>query len=358
MNYEPTNQLTTMFGSKKKKKGPPVVVRLFLTLIIMGILAVGFYQAYRTFSGVDPLKLSPESISRSLLNSESAYNFLHSLLSLNPQGSLDKAKDLLKGNSEAVTTSESSQSEPAVQEAKTQAPLAFKFAIVTDSHNDNGNLKKALTMSKQDGVKFVVGLGDWTDVGTVQELQDAKTQFETSGLVYYVIPGDHDLWDARDKHKNPADNFTQVFGKPYQSFSYDNMRVIMIYNSDDYLGIDGLEMKWIEDEVTTASSDGKLTLVFGSTPLFHPSSDHVMGRINEKLKNQADHLVSIFQAGGVKEVFSGDTHMWSEYVEPSSGLKMHTIGAVTSARNPQAPRFAIVEVYTDGTYQIVDTEIK
>ena len=37
---------------------------------------------------------------------------------------------------------------------------------------------------------------------------------------------------------------------------------------------------------------------------------------------------------------------------------MMTVGAVTSERNPQAPRFAIVEVLEDGEFNIVETEVK
>jgi hypothetical protein len=344
-----------LFGSHKKKShGPPAIVRMFLSLIIMAVLALGLLQAYRSFSGVDPLKFSPESLSKALLSSDSLYNFITSLLSVSPSTSLEKAKGLINNKTVEGGSSGAVQQE----EQKPQAPLAFKFGIITDSHNDNENLKKALALSKQSEVEFVLGLGDYTDVGTVQELQAAKVQFDTAGVNFYTIPGDHDLWDARDKNKNPADNFTQVFGKPYQSFAYQNLRVILLYNSDGYLGIDGLQMKWIEDEVSTAALEGKLVLVFASTPLFHPSSDHVMGRINNKLKNQADHLISIFHQNKVSGVIAGDTHMWSEYNEPSTGLKMYTIGAVTSARNPQAPRYAIVEVYTDDSYNVTDVEIK
>jgi hypothetical protein len=349
------------FGSKKKKRsGPPAIVRMFLSLVIMAVLAVGLYQAYRNFSGVDPMKLSPESLSKAFLSSDSAYKFITSLLSLNPQGSLEKFKAMLGDKSTSAPPTTSGQDQQPIQpdNTKPKGQLAFKFAIVTDSHNDNDNLREALSLSKQAGAKFVVGLGDYTDVGTIKELQDAKTQFDASDLPYYVVPGDHDLWDARDKHKNASDNFTEVFGKPYQSFSYQNLRAILVYNSDDYLGIDGLEMKWIEDEVASSASEGKLTLAFMSTPLFHPSSDHVMGRVNDKLKNQAEHLISTFQKNGVSEALAGDTHVWSEYTEPKTNLKMHTIGAVTSLRNPQAPRFAIVEVYEDGSYNIEDREIK
>ncbi|KKQ14068.1 MAG: hypothetical protein US28_C0040G0009 [Candidatus Daviesbacteria bacterium GW2011_GWA1_36_8] len=82
-----------------------------------------------------------------------------------------------------------------------------------------------------------------------------------------------------------------------------------------------------------------------------------MGKVTPKLKNQADHLIDIFKKGGVEEVFSADTHFYSRYQEPKSMLNMTTVGAVTSDRNPQTPRFAIVEVYTDGSYNVIETPL-
>jgi len=37
---------------------------------------------------------------------------------------------------------------------------------------------------------------------------------------------------------------------------------------------------------------------------------------------------------------------------------MTVVGALTSTRNTQAPRFAVVDVYDDGSYNVKDQEIK
>ncbi|MBI2338510.1 hypothetical protein HYU95_05000, partial [Candidatus Daviesbacteria bacterium] len=63
-------------------------------------------------------------------------------------------------------------------------------------------------------------------------------------------------------------------------------------------------------------------------------------------------------SAGVKKVFAGDAHFFSEYSEAVTGLPMVTVGAVTIERNPQVPRFAVVSVFEDGETRVEDIEIK
>lgn len=312
----------------------------------MGVLAVGLLQAYKAFSGYDPMKLDANSL-QGLLTSESAYQTLISLLTFDPKQTLMKGNESLSGGG-------------AGESVKSGAPVAFKFAVMADSHKDTVFLKRALDDAKASGVQFVVMMGDLSDVGTVEELAATKEVLDGSGLQYYVNPGDHDLWDSRDKESDPPKNFKEVFGPTYQSFSYDGVRYIMIYNSDNYLGLDGVQLKWIEDELSRSETEEapKLTFVFAPTPLYHPSSDHVMGKVTPKLVAQAEHLATLFKRAGVDLVFSADTHFYSKFSEPKNELDMMTVGAVTSDRNPQAPRFALVEVLEDGEFNVLETEVK
>jgi hypothetical protein len=315
-------------------------------MIILVILGVLLLQAYKSFSGYDPMTLDPKSSLKGLLTSDSAYELVTGLLTFNPQKSLDASKKVLSQEGEG-------------ENVNTNQPVILRYAVIADSHKDTENLKKALAQAKEAGAEFIIGMGDFSDVGTVEELSATKMQFDEASLPYYLSPGDHDLWDSRDKG-NPADaNFREVFGETYQSFSNRDYRFILIYNSDNYLGLDGVELSWIEDELNRLQENSsKLIFVFAPTPLFHPSSDHVMGKENEKLKNQAEHLISIFSKAGVNQVFSADTHFFSKYTEPQDNLKMVTVGAVTSDRNPQTPRFAIVDIYEDGSYNIEEVEVK
>lgn len=337
------------FKSGHRKNSNPLLsmFRLIMSLGIILVLGVGLIQAVKSFSGYDPLKLDPDNFKK-LFTSDSAYQTLIGLLTFDPKKSIQDIK-----GSKGDMGNQGNGNE------KSNAPVKFKFAVMADSHKDTANLAKALSQAKEAGAKFVVIMGDLSDVGTIEELQATKQVLDGSGLTYYAGAGDHDLWDSRDKESDPPKNFNQVFGKTYQSFSFDNIRYILIYNSDNYLGLDGLQLKWVEDELERASLESpKLIFVFAPTPLFHPSSDHVMGKVTPKLKDQADHLITTFKKKGVDLVFSADTHFFSKFNEPSNDLDMLTVGAVTSDRNPQAPRFAMVVILEDGSYNIEETEVK
>lgn len=321
-----------------------------MSLIIVAILGLGLLQAYKAFSGYDPMKFDSGSL-KQLLTSDSTYQALIGLLTFDPKQSI-KEKTGNGGSQENMGDGSNT-------EEKSNAPVLFKFAVMADSHKDTASLGKALQQAKDAGVEFVIIMGDLSDAGTLEELEATKKVLDNSGLIYYSSPGDHDLWDSRDKESNPPKNFTQVFGSTYKSFSYGNTRLILIYNSDNYLGLDGVQLKWVEDELERAAMETpELVFVFAPTPLYHPSSDHVMGKVTPKLSSQADHLQTSFKRMGVDLVFSADTHFYSRYKEPKNDLDMLTVGALTSEKNPQASRFALVKVLEDGNYNILETEVK
>lgn len=322
-------------------------IRFLLSLIIMGVLAAGLYLAVKDFSGYDPLKLNLGSIEKSIFESDLIYKLVTNVLSYTPNGQFQAVKDKFNKSQDSK-----GQSTPTSQ-------LKYRFAIVADPHKDAANLAKALKQAKEAEVKFVIGIGDFSDVGTLDELRNIKKEFDAVNLPYYTTAGDHDLWDARDKGKAARVNFVEVFGTPYRSFSEADTRFILVYNADTYEGLDGVQMKWLGDELARAKEMGaKTTFVITGIPLYHPSSDHVMGRVTPKLEEQAASLIDQFSKNNVNEVFFGDTHFFSQYSEPKTNLKMTVVGAVTSERNTQAPRFALVDIYEDGSYNIQDTEIK
>lgn len=326
-----------MFGRRKRKSTNILFVtfRLILSLVMFAVLLGGIYSAYKHFSGLDPLKLDPFTTVSNLINSKSGQQVL---------GVLSFVKIGKQNNN--------------LQPQSMARPI-FKFLTLTDSHSDNNNLQKAIKGAKQKypDIQFIIGLGDYTEVGTLEELRLAKHELDLSTLRYFVIPGDHDLWDSRDKQQNSLSNFKQIFGPNYQSFIFEDYLFLLLDNSDNYLGIGPEQEQWLVSELEKGQSL-KGILVVIHEPLYHPSSDHFMGRVEPKLKQQAKSLVYQLKAAGVKLVLSGDIHYFSEYSEPETNLPMVTVGSVTSERNPQAPRYAIVWVFDDGSVKVEDVEIR
>lgn len=318
-----------------------VIFRLILSVVMFAILIGGIYSAYKHFSGLDPLKLDPVAVLKNLIGARTPGQFIGALPSI-------------KVGEKILGKSVSSDSKPADQTA------LFKFLLIADPHTDNANLAKAIDQAKSryPDLKFIIGLGDYSDVGTVEELKIAKAAFDASGFRYFLVPGDHDLWDCRNRDLESVSCFTQVFGPPYQSFEFDNFEFLLLDNSDDYQGFSDTEKQWIENELERIKKGSfKGVLVFLHEPLFHPSSEHVMGKTEKSLRQQARDLIFQLKDAGVKKVFSGDVHFFSQYDEPITGLPMMTAGAVTLERNPQAPRFAVVSVFEDGSIKVEDVII-
>jgi len=183
----------------------------------------------------------------------------------------------------------------------------------------------------------------------------------------YVTAGDHDLWDARDKTASAVINFNQVFKSPNQTFIDSGIRFVIVFNADNYEGIDSLQMAWLKEILGEKSRSSKNTFVFLHEALMHPSSDRFMGsavkdeekggEANKIIAGQAQTLIQVFKDAGVSEVFAGDIHAYSRYSDPKTGLKMTTVGALTSERNLEKPSFVIVDVYENGGYNVSKVEI-
>lgn len=321
-----------------------VIFRLILSLIMFAVLLGGTYSAYKHFSGLDPLKLDPQSVLNNVL-------------------ALVTTKELSDILGKPIQLGQEQKIIPISKEEKADTPatdLAFRFLLLADTHSDNANLAKALEQAKVNysDLEFIIGLGDYTEVGTTDELKNAKKELDNSGLRYFLIPGDHDLWDCRNRSLLPDECFGQVFGPTYQSFVFENFFFLLLDNSDNYKGFDSEQSKWITGELDKTKEGVKGTFVFLHEPLYHPSSEHVMGWVEKDLKSQAGGLMFQLKDAGVLKVFTGDIHYFSQYLEPKTGLSMVTIGAVTIERNPQAPRFAVVSVFEDGSTKVEDVEIK
>lgn len=312
------------------------------------ILLLGGYSAYKHFSGIDPLKLDPDSITKNIFGEKTPKEFLSvlSALKINP---MKKDGKIVLGTESISKTS------------KSEGNYSFRFMLIADSHNDNENLKKSISLvrSKYSDIAFIIGLGDYTDVGIIGELKNAKSVLDSSGFRYFLIAGDHDLWDSRDKKQDPPANFKEVFGPLYQSFTYNQFKFLLLDNSDNYKGIESDQQTWIASEIEKSKTDKDSGIfAFIHEPLYHPSSDHYMGRVEKNLKPQAESLIFQLKSAGVKKVFSGDIHYFSEYEEPVTKLPMVTIGALVTERNPQLPRFGIVSVFADGSTKVEDVDLK
>src|SRR3989344_6425616 len=119
---------------------------------------------------------------------------------------------------------------------KIKRPI-LRFAVLSDSQGENDLLKKALRQAEGMGINLVIGLGDWSTVGTLEQLSVVKQVFDQSKLEYYVTAGDHDLWDSRNRGEDALSNFNQTFGQAQHLIERNRIQIVILDNSDIYKGI-------------------------------------------------------------------------------------------------------------------------
>ena len=241
------------------------------------------------------------------------------------------------------------------QETEKVKRLVLKFAIVSDSGGENDLLTKALPQAQGKGINFVIGLGDWTTVGTLEQLSVAKQVFDDSKLEYYVTAGDHDLWASRNQDNDPLSNFNQTFGKASHLLEKDRIQIVILDNSDIYKGIPSESWELLFESL---KKDVKLRFVMAHKTPFHPDSAHIMGQDAQNVRAQAENLLAVLEEGQISGFFSGDMHFFAQFKTPKQAVKITTIGAVASQKNFQGPRFGIVTVYDDYSWKAEDVEIR
>ena len=231
----------------------------------------------------------------------------------------------------------------------------LRIGLVADSENDNENLKRALVQLQGVGVNFVIGLGDWSNVGTIDELTAVRDIFEASKLKYYLTSGDHDLWDSRNRGEQALTNFNKVFGDSSRSFEQNGVDFVLVDNSDIYKGIGSQGWKDLSDAL---NKPAKLQLVFAHKTPFHPDSKHIMGEDTPEVAKQAENLLNLLQGKKVGGFFSGDLHFFAKFKSPDASVKITTIGAISAERNFQGPRFGVLTIFDDYSWEIEDIEIR
>lgn len=227
----------------------------------------------------------------------------------------------------------------------TPAEKPLKFAVMSDIHLDTESLERGLKKAKEDKVDFAIIVGDLTSLGKKEELVLVKKVLDESGVSYYVVPGNHDLWSSK---RGKATLYWEVFGPDFQTFKKDDFKFILVNNAD-YLGINHAlgedsqnEGVWLRKEIVECLQIS--CLVFLHIPLNHPRSWHIMGEENLEVALEAKEWVKTLVENKVEEVFAGHLHFYSQY--NLDGLGTTVVGAITANRNPQSPKF--LEVVKEG----------
>ena len=243
--------------------------------------------------------------------------------------------------------------------------LLFKMALLADSEGGWENLGRAVDKAKDLSVNAIFFLGDLTRWGEKEDLLQGREILSKSGITTIIIPGDHDLAASVSAgDEGGREIFNEVFKDSdilvnvAKEYNIEGYKFIFLDNSANFSPLTEEELKWFKKEVQ--SSD----FVILSQPLYHSTNYRIMGIVDgEKISSvyiQGQELLSWIRESNVKAVISADQHIYSNLPDNiKHNLRHIVIGAlvpnsIEEIRNPQAPRFGVLEVYSDGSFKVED----
>lgn len=218
--------------------------------------------------------------------------------------------------------------------------VALKVGVISDSHGADELITKAVGEMKTSGVQLILHLGDFSEGGEMEHFQNAKDIFESSGIPYQVLPGDHDFnWVPNYSREN----YEAAFGSSYnQSYVYNGVGIVMFENSLQLTGND--EISWLKSALLNLNDVSRPVLFFSARPLYSPY-------FPSKQDNSGEAVISLLKDSGVGYAFAGDTHIYARYKDLSEALDITTVGAVGEYKNP-LPQWVLVVIYDDGSVDI------
>ena len=248
-----------------------------------------------------------------------------------------------------------------VDSTKGPKNVSFSFAVVSDVHNNLLGLKQAVKEINLSTVDFVVGLGDYTNVGTEAELTEIKEELKLLTKSLYLLPGDHDLWNGRDKKTEPLFYYKRIFGQLPKSISFKDAKLLFINNADLYQGVSEEDLSSLIQELQ--APDSAVVIVLSHKAIYHPLTIHRMGYVQEDkvevVLNQVDLITDNLSRASSRNLYllHGDLHNSSRFTGPTDSITNYTIGALSKGKNFQTPRYAIVEVFEDSSIEVRDVPL-
>lgn len=308
-----------MYQRRSSSKRPSLKMLIILSVPLLAALIFLYYQ---------------EDYRRELLNQ----------LSLDSQSSANDSFNFDFRNYFSKLINEGRKNEE-IPESKEKTERIARVAIVSDSHGDLEIFETLLRKVKADQAELIIHLGDIVEAGGLEDLRAVRSLLDGTDIPYEVLPGDHDYnWvPAHD-----LQNYSAIFGSTSGQNRVIEFRgyVFVLFNNSKQDDSNAANILWLQNnlvEIQAKKNNG--IFVFTSKPLTNPY-------FAQKNDEAGDQILAILQEFGVKEVFSGDTHIFSRYIDEASGVSNTTIGASGSYKNP-LPQYVLFDVFTEGDYEVV-----
>jgi len=232
----------------------------------------------------------------------------------------------------------------------------LRFLVISDSHDDNINLENAINYADKEGVSFIAHLGDLTDWGDLESLNEARGVLYESSVPSYVLPGDHDQGQTGD-----LSNFINVFESPNRVITIQGEKIVFFDNSANFTPLSQEDLAWFENNIRGAK------IVLLAQPLYHPIVNATFGVMGvfqgektPEVYDQAQLLLGYIRDSQVEVVIAGDRHNFSKNSDPVRKSLTHVVsGALGDEANKlMSPRVLLVSIDTQGSVTVEDVVIE
>ncbi len=179
----------------------------------------------------------------------------------------------------------------------------FSFLVCGDPHARTDLLRKIVDQAREG--EFLVVVGDITTGKGMEEMRGMKDFLDSSGVEYFVIPGDNDM-PGGDRS-----TFQAVFGPDYYSADKQDAHLVFLNNAVQGAGCSDEQLAWLRGDVSGVGK-GKLIIAFAHVPPGAPVDMGGNGFVERETESSREAKDILAQAGATV-IYCGHIHAYMLY---------------------------------------------
>jgi 3',5'-cyclic AMP phosphodiesterase CpdA len=179
----------------------------------------------------------------------------------------------------------------------------YSFLVCGDPHGRTDLLSEIVAQAREG--EFLIVVGDMTTGKGQQEMQDMKDYLDSTGIQYYVIPGDNDM------PQGDRSIFQAVFGPDYYSIDVQDSHLVFLDDAVKGVGVSSEQLAWLREDLAGLEGE-KLVLAFAHVPPGAPVDMGSSGFVAEETESSREMLDILAQADA-PVIYCGHLHAYMLY---------------------------------------------